>query len=184
MTINACIEEVLITHEMIVNKCEELGKRITKDYEGKTPILIGLLKGAIPFMAELMKHIECDMETDFIDVSSYDGVESTGKIKILKDINTDINGRHILLIDDIIDTGLTLSEVIKLLKSRNALTVHTVTLVDKPEGRKVSGFEPQYVGYNIPNRFVVGFGLDYNELYRNLPYIGVLKKSVYENKED
>lgn len=184
MRINAYIEEVLITHEMIVNKCDELGKRITKDYQGKTPILIGLLKGAVPFMAELMKHIECDMETEFIDVSSYDGTQSTGEIKILKDINIDVANRHILLVDDIIDTGLTLSEVIKLLKSRKALTVKTVTLVDKPEGRRVSGFEPQYVGYNIPKKFVVGFGLDYNEIYRNLPYIGVLKKSVYENKED
>lgn len=180
MTINACIEEVLITHEMIVSKCEELGKKITEDYQGKTPLLIGLLKGAIPFMAELIKHIDCDMEMEFIDVSSYSGVESTGKIKILKDISTDVSNRHILLVDDIIDTGLTLSEVIKLLKSRNALTVETVTLVDKPEGRKISGFEPKYVGYNIPNKFVVGFGLDYNELYRNLPYIGVLKRSVYE----
>jgi hypoxanthine phosphoribosyltransferase len=180
MTINTCIEEVLITPEMIVQKCEELGKQITKDYQGKTPILIGLLKGAIPFMAELIKHIECDMEMEFIDVSSYSGVESTGKIKVLKDITADVSNRHILLVDDIIDTGLTLSEVVKLLKSRKALTVETVTLVDKPEGRKISGFEPKYVGYNIPNKFVVGFGLDYNELYRNLPYIGVLKRSVYE----
>lgn len=179
MTINPCIEEVLLSHEMIVKRCEELGERITKDYEGKTPILIGLLKGAVPFMAELIKHINCDMEIEFLDVSSYDGVESTGKIKILKDINTNIENRHIILVDDIIDTGLTLHEVIKLMKERNALSIETVTLVDKPEGRKITGAEPKYVGYVIPNRFVVGFGLDYNELYRNLPYIGVLKRSVY-----
>lgn len=180
MKVNSCIEEVLITHDKIVSKCQELGKKISEDYKGKTPILIGLLKGAVPFMAELIKHVECDMEMEFIDVSSYSGVESMGKIKILKDITTDVANRHILLVDDIIDTGLTLSEVVKLLKSRKALTVETVTLVDKPEGRKISGFEPKYVGYTIPNRFVVGFGLDYNELYRNLPYIGVLKRSVYE----
>lgn len=180
MTINPCIEEVLISHEMIVKKCKELGERITKDYEGKTPILIGLLKGAIPFMAELVKHISCDMEMEFIDVSSYDGVTSTGQIKILKDINTNIENRNIILVDDIIDTGLTLFEVINLMKSRNASTVETITLVDKPEGRKISGVEPKYIGYVIPNKFVVGFGLDYNELYRNLPYIGVLKPSVYQ----
>jgi hypoxanthine phosphoribosyltransferase len=166
---------------MIVEKCEELGKRITNDYEGKTPILIGLLKGAVPFMAELIKHIDCDIELEFLDVSSYEGgISSTGKITILKDINTSVENRHLLLVDDIIDTGLTLSEVIKFLKLRKATTVETITLVDKPEGRKIVGMEPKYFGYKIPNRFVVGFGLDYNELYRNLPYIGVLKRSVYE----
>ncbi len=180
MTIHPCIEEILLTHEDIVNVCKELGKRITKDYEGKTPILIGLLKGAIPFLAELIKHIECDIELEFLDVSSYQGVNSTGELRVLKDINTDVKNRHLLLVDDIIDTGLTLSEVIKMMKTREAASVQTVTLVDKPEGRKIKGVEPKYVGTNIPNRFVVGFGLDYNEIYRNLPYIGVLKKSVYE----
>lgn len=180
MTINPCIEDVLISHEMIVSKCKELGERITKDYEGKTPILIGLLKGAIPFMAELIKHVNCDMEMEFIDVSSYDGVNSTGQIKILKDINTNIESRHIILVDDIIDTGLTLFEVVKLMKLRNAASVETITLVDKPEGRKIAGVKPKYIGYVIPNKFVVGFGLDYNEVYRNLPYIGVLKPSVYQ----
>ena len=174
MKINPCIEEVLITSEMIQAKCEELGKQITQDYEGKTPILIGLLKGAVPFMSELIKHIDCDIELEFIDVSSYEGVNSTGKINISRDINCSVDNRHTLT------AGLTLSEVIKILKKRNAMTVETVTLVDKPEGRKVSDAEPKYVGYVIPNKFVVGFGLDYNELYRNLPYIGVLKKSVYD----
>lgn len=182
MTINPCIEEILITSDMITKKCEELGKLITKDYEGKTPILIGLLKGAVPFMAELIKHIECEIELEFIDVSSYEGVNSTGSIKINRDINCSVENRHIVLVDDIIDTGLTLSEVVKLLKARKAASVETVTLVDKPEGRKVQGAEPKYIGYIIPNKFVVGFGLDYNELYRNLPYIGVLKRSVYEKQ--
>jgi|SRR5690554_4565572 len=174
------IEEVLITNEMIISKCEELGKRILKDYDGKVPILVGLLKGAIPFLAELIKHIDIDMELEFIDVSSYEGTQSTGKIEITRDITSSVEGRHVILVDDIIDTGLTLNEVIKLFKKRNAASVEIVTLVDKPEGRKLQGIEPKYVGYVIPNRFVVGFGLDYNELYRNLPYIGVLKKSVYE----
>lgn len=174
------IEEVLITNKMIQEKCEELGKLITEEYEGKTPILVGLLKGAIPFMAELIKHINCDIELEFIDVSSYEGTQSTGEIKITRDINCSVQNRHLLLVDDIIDTGLTLNEVIKLFKKRKAVSVETVTLVDKPEGRKVHGNEPKFVGYVIPNKFVVGFGLDYNELYRNLPYIGVLKKSVYD----
>lgn len=180
MKINPCIEEVLITSEMIEKKCKELGEIITNDYQGKTPILIGLLKGAVPFMAELIKYIDCDVELEFIDVSSYQGVSSTGEIKIVRDINCSVGNRHVLLVDDIVDTGLTLSEVIKTMKNRNAASVETVTLVDKPEGRKVKDAEPKYVGYTIPNKFVVGFGLDYNELYRNLPYIGVLKRSIYE----
>ena len=181
MKVNPCIEEVLITNEMIQTKCQELGKRITKDYDGKSPILVCLLKGGVPFMAELMKHIECDMEMDFIDVSSYDGINSTGTVRLVRDVNCDVANRHILLVDDIVDTGMTLTEVVKIFKERKAITVETVTLVDKPEGRKVLGMKPKYVGYPIPNRFVVGFGLDYNELYRNLPYIGILKKSVYEH---
>lgn len=180
MAINQCIEEVLITKEMIEDKCKEIGELITNDYQGKTPILIGLLKGCVPFMAELIKHIECDIEIDFIDVSSYDGVESTGKIKLTKDVDSDVKNRHILLVDDIIDTGLTLKEVLGIFRARGVASVETVTLLNKPKGRTVNGVEPKYVGYVIPNRFVVGFGLDYNELYRNLPYIGVLKKSIYE----
>ena len=180
MKVNACIEEVLITNEMIQEKCEDLGKQISKDYAGLTPVLVGLLKGSVPFMAELVKHIECDMQMDFIDVSSYDGVNSTGKIELVRDMTTPVEGRHVVLVDDIIDTGLTLHEVIHLLKTRKALSVETITLVDKPEGRKIQGMNPKYVGYHVPNRFVVGFGLDFNELYRNLPYIGILKKSYYE----
>ena len=180
MVVNQCIEEVLITEEMINKKCKELGALITKEYEGKTPILIGLLKGCVPFMAELIKFIDCDIELDFIDVSSYVGTQSTGKLIINKDVESNVSGRHLLLVDDIIDTGFTLKEIITILKQRGAASVETVTLLNKPKGRKVNGAEPKYIGYEIPNRFVVGFGLDYNEIYRNLPYIGVLKKSVYE----
>lgn len=180
LKIHPCIEEVLISSEMIQAKCEELGQQITHDYQGKKPLLIGLLKGCVPFMAELIKHIDCDMEMDFIDVSSYEGVNSTGSIKLLKDLSGSVEGRHVLLVDDIIDTGLTLFEVIKLLYERKAASVETVTLIDKPEGRKISGMNPKYVGYQIPNRFVVGFGLDFDGIYRNLPYIGILKRSMYE----
>lgn len=180
MQLHKDVEEVLLTLEQIVAKCEELGKRISKDYEGKTPIFIGLLKGAVPFLAELIKHIECEMEIDFIDVASYSGTKSTGKVTFLKDVSCDVEGRHIVFVEDIIDTGLTLNEVVKVFKERNIASCEMVTLVDKPEGRKIEGVNPKYIGFNIPNKFVIGFGLDYNEVYRNLPYIGVLKRSVYE----
>jgi hypoxanthine phosphoribosyltransferase len=174
------IEEIYITHEQIVNKCQELGAIITSDYEGKTPILVGLLKGCVPFMSELIKHIHTHMQIDFMDVSSYAGTQTTGKVKILKDLSEDITGREVIIVDDIIDTGLTLHEVREILQSRGAKSIEIVTLIDKPEGRKITTVVPKYIGYNIPKKFVVGFGLDYNELYRNLPYIGILKESVYK----
>lgn len=180
MLMDKDVEEVLLSLDQIVEKSEELGKRLSKDYEGKTPVFIALLKGAVPFFAEVIKHIECPMEIDFLDVSSYVGVNSTGIVEIRRDITTDVKGRHVVFVEDIIDTGLTLSEVIKEFKKREIASYEVVTLVDKPEGRKVNDIKPKYIGFNIPNKFVVGFGLDYNELYRNLPYIGVLKRSVYE----
>ena len=163
-----------------MKKCEELGKILSKDYANKTPILIGLLKGAVPFMAELIKHIDCDMQIDFMDVKSYDGTVSTGNVRIVKDVTCDVTNRDIIFVEDIIDTGLTLDVVKKEFMKRNAKSIEIVTLVDKPEGRKINGINPKYIGFNIPKKFVVGFGLDYNELYRNLPYIGVLRPSVYE----
>jgi len=175
------IEEIFITHEQIVNKCEELGAIITSEYQGKTPVLVGLLKGCVPFMSELIKHINTHIQIDFMDVSSYlGGTQTTGKIQILKDLSTDISGRDVIIVDDIIDTGLTLHEVFEMLKIRGAKSIEIVTLIDKPEGRKLTTVVPKYVGYYIPKKFVVGFGLDYNELYRNLPYIGILKESVYK----
>lgn len=180
MEMHKDVEEILISLDQIVEKSEELGKRLSKDYEGKTPIFVALLKGAVPFFAELIKHVECPMEIDFLDVSSYVGVNSTGVVEIRRDITSDVKGRHIVFVEDIIDTGLTLSEVIKEFKKRDIASYEVVTLVDKPEGRKVNDVKPKYIGFNIPKKFVIGFGLDYNELYRNLPYIGVLKRSVYE----
>lgn len=180
MLMHKDVEEVLLSLDQIVEKSEELGKRLSKDYEGKTPVFIALLKGAVPFFAEVIKHIDCPMEIDFLDVSSYVGINSTGKVEIRRDITTDVKERHVVFVEDIIDTGLTLSEVIKEFKKREIASYEVVTLVDKPEGRKVNDVQPKYIGFNIPNKFVVGFGLDYNELYRNLPYIGVLKRSVYE----
>lgn len=174
------IEEVLVTNEQIIERCEQLGKQISKDYAGKTPIVIGLLRGAVPFMAELIKHIDEHLEIDFLDVSSYEGTNSTGKVIIRRDILSDIKDRDVLFVEDIVDTGLTLSEVQKEYSKRNPKSMEVVTLLDKKEGRIIDDFKPKYVGFNIPKKFVVGFGLDYNELYRNLPYIGVLKRSVYE----
>jgi hypoxanthine phosphoribosyltransferase len=173
------VEEILLSNKEIVEVCERLGEQITADYRDKKPILVGLLKGSIPFLAELMKHIKCDLEVDFMQASSYVGVKSSGAVMVLKDMITPVVGRHLLIVEDIVDTGLTLQEVMNLLSDRGAASIEVVTLLDKPEGRKVE-VDLKYVGRRIPNKFVIGFGLDYNELYRNLDYIGVLKESVYK----
>lgn len=174
------VEEILLNHEEIVNICEDLGKKLSKDYEDKNPLLIGLLKGSVPFLAELIKHVKCPMEMDFMQVSSYRGVKSTGTVVMLKDILTSVKGRHVLLVEDIVDTGLTLKEVMHVLDDRGAESIEIVTLLDKPTNRVVE-MNPKYIGHTIPNKFVIGFGLDFNEKYRNLDYVGVLKESEYKN---
>lgn len=175
------IQKVLVTHEEIEMKCKELGKKITEDYSatGKTPLLVALLKGSVPFLAELVKHIDLDIQFDFMDVSSYEGTQSVGDVKILKDLDCSIKERSILLVEDIVDTGRTLKVVTQMLSNKGASDVKVVSLLDKPE-RRVVEINADYVGFKIPNEFVVGFGLDYNELYRNLSYIGVLKPDVYK----
>lgn len=173
------IQKVIYSHDAIVARSKELGEQLTKDYAGTTPLLIGVLKGSVPFMAELIKHIDGHVETDYMVVSSYHGgTKSSGEVKILKDVDTAIEGRDVLIIEDIIDTGRTLLYLRDLLEHRKAKSVKIVTLVDKPEGRVVE-IEADYVGLTVPNEFLVGFGLDYDEKYRNLPYIGVLKEEVY-----
>ena len=173
------IKKILFSHEDIVARSKELGAELTKDYAGKLPLLIGVLKGSVPFMAELMKHIDGHVEMDFMVVSSYHGgTSSSGEVKILKDVDTPIEGRDVIIIEDIIDTGRTLVYLRDLLEHRKANSVKIVTLLDKPEGRVVE-IDADYVGFNVPNEFVVGFGLDYDEKYRNTPYIGVLKEEVY-----
>lgn len=175
------IKKILITEEEIAAKSKELGKILTEDYAGKNPILVGILKGSIPFMAELIKHIDTHIETDYMVVSSYHGgTESSGTVKIIKDLDNSIAGRDIIFIEDIIDTGRTLKELRELFALRQAASIKIATLLDKPEGRVVE-IEPDYTCFTIPNEFVVGFGLDYNENYRNLPYVGVLKEEVYTN---
>ncbi|NQK46261.1 hypoxanthine phosphoribosyltransferase [Streptococcus suis] len=173
------IKKILVSEEEIVAKCKELGQILAKDYVDKNPILVGILKGSIPFMAELMKHIDAHIETDYMVVSSYHGgTESSGTVKIIKDLDNSVAGRHIIFVEDIIDTGRTLKELKELFAFRQAASIKIATLLDKPEGRVVE-IEPDYTCFTIPNEFVVGFGLDYDENYRNLPYVGVLKEEVY-----
>ena len=173
------IKTVLISETEIIEKSRELGKKLTEDYQGKNPILVGILKGSIPFMAELIKHIDTHIETEFMVVSSYHGgTESSGSVKIIKDLDSDVSGRDILFIEDIIDTGRTLLYLRDMFKYRKANSVKIATLFDKPEGRVVD-IEADYVCYDVPNEFIVGFGLDYDEKYRNLPYVGVLKEEIY-----
>lgn len=173
------IKKILISHDEIVTAARELGQKLTEDYQGKNPILVGILKGSVPFMAELIKHIDTHIELDFMLVSSYHGgTSSSGVINIIKDMDQDIKGRDILFVEDIIDTGKTLKSLKELFEGRQPASVKIATLLDKPEGRLVE-IEADYTCFTIPNEFVVGYGLDYDENYRNLPYIGVLKEKVY-----
>ena len=173
------IKKVMISHDEIVDAAKKLGAQLTKDYQDKNPILVGVLKGSFPFMAELIKHIDTHVELDFMVVSSYHGgTSSSGVINIKKDVDQDVSGRHVLFIEDIIDTGQTLKNLRDMFKDRNVASVKIATLLDKPEGRVVE-IEADYTCFTIPNEFVVGYGLDYNENYRNIPYVGVLKEEVY-----
>ncbi|MDS4503520.1 hypoxanthine phosphoribosyltransferase [Streptococcus pneumoniae] len=175
------IKKVLVSHDEITEAAKKLGAQLTKDYAGKNTILVGILKGSIPFMAELVKHIDTHIEMDFMMVSSYHGgTASSGVINIKQDVTQDIKGRHVLFVEDIIDTGQTLKNLRDMFKEREAASVKIATLLDKPEGRVVE-IEADYTCFTIPNEFVVGYGLDYKENYRNLPYIGVLKEEVYSN---
>ena len=177
------IETVLVSEADIQEICKSLGSKITQDYKDKKPLLIGLLKGCIPFMSDLVKHIDLYVEIEYLSVSSYHGgIASTGDVKIKKDSDISLKGRDVLIIEDIVDTANTITTMLEVFKNRGANSVKVVTLLDKPEGRQ-KPYIPDYIGTTIPNQFVVGYGLDYNELYRNLPYVGVLKKAVYANKE-
>ena len=170
----------MYSEEEISAVVKDLGAQLTKEYEGKNPLVIGVLKGAVMFMTDLSRAMDCDLELDFMDVSSYGaGMESSGDVKILKDLDTTVDGRDLLIVEDIIDTGRTLSYLIEIFKYRKAKSIKVVTLMDKKERREVD-LEADYIGINVPNEFVVGYGLDFNEKYRNLPYIGILKTEVYE----
>ena len=175
------IKKILVSHDEITEAAKKLGAQLTKDYAGKNLILVGILKGSIPFMAELIKHIDTHIEMDFMMVSSYHGgTASSGVINIKQDVTQDIKGRHVLFVEDIIDTGQTLKNLRDMFIEREAASVKIATLLDKPEGRVVE-IEADYTCFTIPNEFVVGYGLDYKENYRNLPYVGVLREEVYSN---
>ncbi|PRY83740.1 hypoxanthine phosphoribosyltransferase [Alkalibacterium olivapovliticus] len=174
------IESILISEEDIQKKVVELAKVLDEEYEGKNPLLVGVLKGGLPFMADLIKKMEIYLEIDFMDVSSYgNDTVSSGEVKILKDLDTNVEGRHVLFVEDIIDTGGTLAYLKDLFKYRKAASVKIVTILDKPSGRKID-ISADWVGFTVPHKFVVGYGLDYAENYRNLPFIGVLKPEVYQ----
>ena len=174
------VESILISQEKLENIVKSLAKQIEKDYNGREFIMVGLLKGSIVFMAELMTKIDLDFDIDFMVASSYGGgTESSGKVKIVKDLSISPKDKDILIVEDIVDSGNTLNFVVNHLVSSGARTVRVVTLCDKPSRRKIP-FTPDYCGAEIPDEFIVGYGLDYDEKYRNLPYIGILKRSVYE----
>lgn len=176
------IKEVLVTEEEIQAKVKELGQKITEDYQGKNLMLVGILKGAVMFLSDLAKNINIPVLLDFMAVSSYgSSTTSTGVVRIIKDLETSIEDKDILIVEDIIDTGLTLSYLTDNLRKRGAKSVRIVTLLDKPERRKVN-VPVDYSGFFIPDEFVVGYGIDYAEKYRNLPFVATLKEEVYNNK--
>ncbi len=173
------IQEILITEEQIQQKIRELGETISREYADRNPLVICVLKGAFIFMADLVKRIDVPLELDFMAVSSYgQSTKSSGVVKIIKDLDVPVEGRHVLIVEDIIDSGLTLSYLIDVLERRNARSIAIVALFDKPARRTVD-LEPDYKGFTIPDAFIVGYGLDYAEKYRNLPYVGVLKPEIY-----
>ncbi len=175
------IERVLVTKEQLEDRVAQLGAAITKDYTGKKLLVLGILKGSVPFMSDLIRQIKMPIIYDFMVVSSYgSAAKSSGIVRIHKDLERSVEDVHILIVEDIVDTGLTLKFLRDNLLQRNPLSIRIVTLLDKPNQRQAD-VVPDYNGFVIPEEFVVGYGLDYNEHYRNLPYIGVLKREIYES---
>jgi len=174
------IQRILLTEEQIKSRIKEMGEELTREYEGKDPIVIGVLKGVVVFYADMIREIKVPCQMDFMCVSSYHGTESTGRTMISKDVANDVYGRHVLILEDIFDTGNSLDFTVKHLKSREPASIKICTLLDKPERRNPRvTLKADYTGFTIPNEFVVGYGLDFNEHYRNLPYVGVLKPEAY-----
>ena len=178
------VERILIDADTLQARIIELGRDIAETYAGQDLLLLAVLKGSVIFLADLMRAITIPNSVDFMAVSSYGaGVQSTGVVRILKDLDAPIAGRNLLIVEDIIDSGHTLNYLVRTLRERNPTTLRIVTLLDKPSRREVN-IPVDWVGFSIPNEFVIGYGLDYNELYRNLPYIGVLKPGVYSEVEE
>lgn len=173
------LERLLLTRDEIAQKVKEVGQRITRDYKGKDLVLIGILKGAMVFFTDLMREIDLPLTTEFMAVSSYgSSTKSSGVVRILKDLDRSVDNQHVLIVEDIVDSGVTLNYLMGVLKQRNAASVTIVTLLDKPARRRVD-LKVEYTCFNIPDAFVVGYGLDYDEKYRNLPDIGVLHPRIY-----
>lgn len=175
------IEEILLSEQDIKDIVNKVGAEITRDYADKNPLVIAVLRGAVVFMADIMRAIECPLSIDFMAVSSYgDGVKSSGVVRIVKDLDTKIEGRHVIIVEDVLDSGLTLSYLVRMLKSRNPASIEIAAFLVKDIEGKRPAIDPRYVGTHVPDKFVVGYGLDYAERYRNLPFVGVLKPCVYE----
>lgn len=175
------ILKVLITSEQIQARIRELGEELKRDYGDKNPIFIGVLKGVVVFYADMIRAFDAPCQLEFMRISSYKGTQSTGNMVVRQDVAEDLNGRDVVILEDILDTGRSLRFTVDYLRFKGAASVKVCTLLDKPEGRLPGiNMEADYVGFTIPNEFVVGYGLDYNEQYRNLPYVGVLKPEVYE----
>ena len=175
---NNAIESILYSTEEIEEAVSQIGKEISRDFADKDPIFVGVLKGCFIFMADLMRHVDISCSMDFMAVSSYSGTNSTGAVKINKDLSQDIGGRHVILVEDILDSGVTLNYLKNYLMVRKPAGISIVTLMDKPARRKAPVYA-DYSCFEVPDAFVVGYGLDYNERYRNLPYIGILKPEIY-----
>ncbi len=174
------IEKILLSEQQIQTRIQELGEVLTKEYADKNPVIIGVLKGVVVFYADMIRRIQVPCQMDFMWISSYAGTDSTGKMLVRQDVSADIEGRHVLILEDIFDTGNSLEFTVNHLKKRNPASIKICTLLDKPERRRAGvTLKADYVGFTIPNAFVVGYGLDYNEKYRNLPYVGILKPEVY-----
>lgn len=169
------LDRILFSEEQLATRVAELGRQISADYRGKQPLFVGILRGCILFYSDLMKNISVDCNMDFMCLSSYAGTSSTGQVRTMLDLRESIKGRHVVVVEDIVDTGLTLEYLMTNLKSRGAASIEICCLLDKPCNRKAE-IHPKYVGFTVENEFVIGYGLDYNELYRNLPYIGVFRK--------
>lgn len=171
-------KEILVSEEEIIAAAKRVGEQITKDYAGETITIVGLLTGCVPFLCELIKHIDLKVEVEFMRASSYHGtIKSSNEVKILKDLETSIKDKHVIVVDDIIDTGLTLKCIVEMLKLKGCKSIESCVMLNK-KAQRVNDYEPKYFGIAIPNKFVVGYGLDYNELYRNLPYVGVVKDEI------
>ena len=175
------IQQILITEEQIKARIAELGRELTAEYAGKNPVIVGVLKGVVVFYADMVRQIKVPCQMDFMWLSSYQGTNSTGGMVVKRDVTVDVRDRHVLILEDIYDTGNSLDFTYRHLLSKGPASLKICTLLDKPERRKPDiTLKPDYVGFTVPNEFVVGYGLDYNEQYRNLPYVGILKSEVYE----